>query len=134
RGERPRVLVSAPSEHWGPSVFHSDDLGASWVEPEEGAIAFPADTGGALARVWALAPSPSEPDVVRAGSEPQGLFRSEDRGEHFAFHRPLWEHPHRPDWGAGLGGAAIHTVLPHPSDPKRMVVAMSTGGVYRTDD
>jgi hypothetical protein len=134
RGERPRVLVSATSEHWGPSVFHSDDLGASWVEPEEGAIAFPADTGGALARVWALAPSPSEPDVVWAGSEPQGLFRSEDRGEHFAFHRPLWEHPHRPDWGAGLGGAAIHTVLPHPSDPKRMVVAMSTGGVYRTDD
>jgi hypothetical protein len=134
RTDRPRILVSATSEHWGPSVFHSDDLGASWAEPEDGAIAFPADTGGALARVWALAPSPSEPDVVWAGSEPQGLFRSEDRGEHFAFHRPLWEHPHRPDWGAGLGGAAIHTVLPHPSDPKRIVVAMSTGGVYRTDD
>ena len=134
RTDRPRVLVSATSEHWGPSVFHSDDLGATWAEPQEGAIAFPADTGTALARAWALVPSPSEPDVVWAGSEPQGLFRSEDRGEHFSFQRALWEHPHRPDWGAGFGGAAIHTVLPHPTDPDRMLVAMSTGGVYRTED
>lgn len=134
RADQPRILASATSEHWGPAVFHSDDLGASWIEPEQGAIAFPADTGAALARAWALTPSPSEPDVVWAGSEPQGLFRSEDRGEHFTFQRPLWEHPHRPDWGAGFGGAAIHTVLPHPIDPSRMLVAMSTGGVYRTDD
>jgi hypothetical protein len=134
RADQPRILVSATSEHWGPSVFHSDDLGASWAEPDEGAIAFPADTDTALTRAWALVPSPTEPDVVWAGSEPQGLFRSEDRGEHFTFHRPLWEHPHRPEWGAGQGGAAIHTVLPHPTDPNRMVVAMSTGGVYRTDD
>ena len=134
RGDTPRVLVSATSEHWGPAVYHSDDLGASWAEPAEGAIAFPPDTGVALARAWAIAPSPSEPDVVWAGSEPQGLFRSEDRGERFSMIRPLWEHPHRPEWGAGFGGAAIHTVLPHPSDPLRMIVAMSTGGVYRSDD
>ena len=31
--------------------------------------------------------------------------------------------------------AGIHTVLPHPTDPARVVlVAMSTGGVYRTAD
>jgi hypothetical protein len=134
RREIPRVLVSATSEHWGPAVFHSDDLGRTWAEPAEGSIAFPPDTGASLARAWALVPSPSEPDVVWAGSEPQGLFRSEDRGETFAMVRSLWEHPHRPEWGAGFGGAAIHTVLPHPSDPRRMLVAMSTGGVYRTED
>jgi hypothetical protein len=130
----PRILVSATSEHWGPSVFRSDDLGATWAEPDEGAIAFPPDTGVSLARAWALQPSPCEPDVVWAGSEPQGLFRSADRGEHFELVRPLWDHPHRPDWGAGYGGAAIHTLLPHPTDAQRMLVAMSTGGVYRTDD
>jgi hypothetical protein len=130
----PRVLVSATSEHWGPTVFHSDDLGKSWVEPDKTAIAFPADTEQSLERVWQIAPSPAEPDVVWAGSEPQGLFRSTDRGEHFEFVRPLWDHRHRPDWGAGYGGAAIHTVLPHPTDAERITVAMSTGGVYRSED
>lgn len=134
RGSTPRLLVSAHSEHWGPGLVHSDDLGETWVEPDEGAIAFPEATGAALARAWALVPSPTEPGVVWAGSEPQGLFRSEDRGLHFEFVQPLWDHPHRPDWGAGFGGAAIHTVLPHPSDPQRVTVAMSTGGVYRTED
>jgi hypothetical protein len=134
RGRSPRLLASATSEHWGPSVFHSDDLGVTWAEPDEGSIAFPVDTDVSLGRVWQLAPSLSEPGVVWPGSEPQGLFRSVDGGEHFSFVRTLWDHPHRPDWGAGFGGAAIHSVLAHPTDPGRVVVAMSTGGVYRSDD
>lgn len=134
RGDTPRLLVSADSSHWGPAVLHSDDLGASWAEPDEGALAFPADTGASLVRAWALVPSPSEPDVVWAGSQPSALFRSEDRGEHFTLVRPLWDHPHRPQWDAGFGGQAVHTVLPHPHDPARLMVAMSTGGVYRSDD
>ena len=48
--------------------------------------------------------------------------------------RALWDHPHREQWGAGFGGQAIHTVLPHPTDPQQVTVAMSTGGVYRTFD
>ncbi|NIS29263.1 MAG: exo-alpha-sialidase, partial [Actinobacteria bacterium] len=43
-------------------------------------------------------------------------------------------HPHREKWDAGFGGQAIHTVLPHPVDDQRVLVAMSTGGVYVTDD
>lgn len=129
-----RVLVSSSSEHWGPGVYRSDDLGESWQEPEKGAVAFPADTGQALARVWQLVPSASEDGVVWAGSEPHGLFRSEDGGEHFSFVRALWDHPHRPEWGSGYGGGAIHTVLPHPHDPASLLVAMSTGGVYRSED
>jgi hypothetical protein len=134
RGATPRILASAHSEHWGPGLVHSDDLGKTWVDPDDGAIAFPSDTEAALVRAWALVPSLAEPDVVWAGSEPQGLFRSTDRGEHFEFVRGVWDHPHRPEWGAGFGGAAIHTVLPHPSDPQRITIAMSTGGVYRSDD
>jgi len=48
--------------------------------------------------------------------------------------RGLLDHPHRKDWGAGYGGAAIHTVLPHHDDAESMTVAMSTGGVYQTRD
>jgi hypothetical protein len=134
RASTPRVLASVDSSHWGPAVLHSDDLGRTWAEPDDGALAFPADTGAALERAWAIVPSPSEPDVVWAGTQPSALFRSEDRGEHFALVRGLWDHPHRPEWGAGFGGQAIHTVLPDPEDPARITVAMSTGGVYRSHD
>ena len=134
RADAPRILASATSEHWGPSVFHSDDLGETWVEPDGAAIAFPEDTGATLERAWQLAPSPTEPGVVWAGTQPSALFRSEDGGEHFSMVRPLWDHPHRPEWGAGFGGQAIHTVLPHPADAERLMVAMSTGGVYRSED
>jgi len=134
RGARPRLLASVDSSHWGPAVMHSDDLGVTWAEPDEGALAFPTDTGSALVRAWAIVPSPVEPGVVWAGVQPSALFRSEDGGEHFELVRGLWNHPHRTEWGAGFGGQAVHTVLPHPADPGRVLVAMSTGGVYVTAD
>lgn len=135
RGATPRLLAGATSEHWGPSVFRSDDLGRTWQEPASGAIRFPDDTGAALARVWQLQPdSAQRPGVVWAGTEPSALWRSEDGGETFELVRGLWDHPHRPTWEPGGGGQAIHTVVPHPSDDDRMLVAMSTGGVYRTGD
>jgi hypothetical protein len=134
RGSTPRLLVGADSPHWGPSVFTSEDLGATWSEPEKGAIAFPADTGASLARVWQLTPSLTEPGVVWAGVEPSALFRSDDGGEHFALIHGLWDHPHREHWRPGAGGQALHTVLPDPADSRAITVAMSTGGVYRSAD
>lgn len=95
---------------------------------------FPNDTGAAVERVWQIAPDVHDDDVVWASTEPQALWRSDDRGETFSLVRGLWEHPHRPEWGAGSGGAAIHTILPDPADAAGMLVAMSTGGVYRTAD
>ena len=55
-------------------------------------------------------------------------------GETFTLERALWDHPHRPEWGAGFGGQAFHTLLPHPTDAKSLTVAISTGGVYQTTD
>jgi hypothetical protein len=62
------------------------------------------------------------------------LFKSENGGVSYELVTSLWEHPHRPEWGAGFGGQAIHSILPHPADPQRILVAMSTGGVYRSTD
>jgi photosystem II stability/assembly factor-like uncharacterized protein len=134
RGDRPRLFMASKHWHWGPQVLHSDDLGGSWTPGPDGAIRFPEDTGGTLEAVWSIAPSPVEQGVVWAGSQPSALFRSTDNGESFSMVRALWDHPHRPEWGAGFGGQAIHTLLPHPTDPARVTVAMSTGGVYRTAD
>jgi photosystem II stability/assembly factor-like uncharacterized protein len=135
RRTTPRLLVGADSEHWGPAVFTSDDLGETWQEPSGAPVRFPERTGAALARVWQLQPGrEEEPDVVWAGTEPSALFRSEDGGRTYSFIDGLWDHPHRPEWGEGAGGQAVHTVIPHPRDGGRLTVAMSTGGVYRSED
>jgi photosystem II stability/assembly factor-like uncharacterized protein len=43
-------------------------------------------------------------------------------------------HEHRARWMPGAGGLGLHTIILDPSDHKRMGVAISTGGFYRTDD
>jgi hypothetical protein len=133
RGTSPRLLAGVTSEHYGPSVAYSDDLGRTWQEPDHAPIAFPEDTGAALARVWQFAPG-AEPGVVYAGVEPSALFKSTDGGVTYELVRGLWDHPHREHWMPGGGGQAIHTVVPHPTDPAHVTVAMSTGGVYVTED
>jgi hypothetical protein len=135
RGDVTRILVGARSEHWGPGISWSDDFGKSWHETDDGAISFPADTGSALGRVWQLQPGPAtEPGLVYAGVEPTSLWRSADSGEHFELVRGLWEHPHRPQWTPGFGGAAVHSILVDPDRAEHLTVAMSTGGVYQSED
>ncbi|MDO3394856.1 exo-alpha-sialidase [Nocardioides sp. SOB44] len=129
---RPRLLAGASSTWFGPQVQVSDDLGATW-RPGKAPPVFPGDVDASVDRVWQLAPG-SEPGVVWAGTEPGAVFRSRDDGETWDLERALWDHPHRPRWSEGFGGQAFHTVLPHPTDPGSAVVALSTGGVYRTTD
>lgn len=133
RGETPRLLVGASSSWTGPQVGRSDDLGKTWQETPNGSVRFPPGTEASVERVWQLVPGASA-EVVYAGTEPGAIFRSEDRGETFTLERALWDHPHRPQWNAGFGGQAFHTVLPHPSDPMSVTAALSAGGVYQTTD
>jgi photosystem II stability/assembly factor-like uncharacterized protein len=129
--DRGRLYASVTSSHFGPSLATSDDLGETWREPDHAPVAFPADTGESLRRIWSIA---ADGDRIYVGTEPSALFLSDDGGDTFEMIRALWDHPHRSQWGAGFGGQAIHTLLPHPTDRDTMVVAMSTGGVYRTAD
>ena len=134
RHSPPRILAGLLSPHWGPTVVISEDLGESWTEPEAGAIAFPPETGEALGRIWQLQPDSAErPGVIWAGCEPISVWKSTDGGTSFELNEALWNHPHRPEWGEGYGGAAAHTVLPSPAD-ESVHVAISSGGVYRSDD
>ncbi|MFF9352527.1 WD40/YVTN/BNR-like repeat-containing protein [Streptomyces sp. NPDC014734] len=135
RRKVPRLLVGGTSSHWGPSVFHSDDLGRTWTEPVQPAVTFPRFTGASLERVWQLHPAgPEAPDVVYAGTEPAALFRSPDGGISFELIRPLWEHPTRSSWVPGGGGEGLHTVLTDPRDAGAVTVAVSAAGVFRTKD
>ncbi|WP_244932093.1 exo-alpha-sialidase [Nocardioides sp. W7] len=133
RSSSPRLLAGASSSWLGPQVRWSDDLGATWSETPNGAVRFPEGSDASVERVWQLVPG-AEDGVVYAGTEPGAVWRSADGGAHFELERALWEHPHRPEWGAGFGGQAFHTILPHPTDPASVTVAISTGGVYQTAD
>lgn len=128
----PRLVVGARSWFWGPAVLTSDDDGATWSEPESGAVVFPEETGAAVERIWNLTPDRRVPGRVWAGVEPHSLWRSDDGGTTFALNQALWDHPHRADWKPGAGGPAVHTIVPRPD--AGMVIAMSTGGVYRSSD
>jgi phage pi2 protein 07 len=135
RPATPRLFASIYSEWSGTNLAYSDDFGTTWVEPVKPPIRFPEGADTALKRIWQVTPAPAElSGVVYAGTEPSALFRSNDGGETFELVQSLWDHPHRKEWGEGYGGQAIHSILPHPHDPQRMSVAMSTGGVYRTSD
>jgi hypothetical protein len=135
RGGRSRTFASATSMHWGPTLRMSDDLGATWSSPERQSVRFPADSGRALAQIWQIAPGrESEPDVLYCGVEPAALFESRDAGETWEPNKGLLNHEHQPKWQPGGGGLCLHTIVLDPSNPRRMLIAMSTGGVYRTDD
>ena len=124
-----------PSSSWlGPQVRRTDDLGATWQETPDGAIRFPEDAERVGRADLAAGARRRADGVVYAGTEPGAVWRSDDRGETFALERALWDHPQRPEWGAGFGGQAFHTILPHPTDPQSVTVAISTGGVYQTTD
>ncbi|HEY2705941.1 MAG TPA: exo-alpha-sialidase [Candidatus Dormibacteraeota bacterium] len=135
RPDPPRVFAGVGTGHWGSYLVHSDDLGRTWVEPDRTPLAFPESAGTALVRVWQVQPAgDDQPGVVYAGVEPHALFRSDDGGLSFSLVEGLWNHPHRSAWMPGGGGACLHTVLTHPTDPGWLLVAMSSAGVYRSTD
>jgi photosystem II stability/assembly factor-like uncharacterized protein len=135
RGGRNRILAGTQSWHWGSVVRTSDDFGATWTAPERQNVKFPEDSGLALANIWQIRPGPeNEPDLVYCGVEPAALFQSRDAGDTWSAVDGLLKHEHRPRWQPGGGGLCLHTIVLDAAEPRRMGVAISTAGFYRTDD
>lgn len=134
RGGQHRIWASTQS-FWGTLLRSSEDFGKSWTNPQEASIRFPADTGLSLKNIWQICPGRAdEPGVLYCGVEPAALFETQDGGETWSLVRGLFDHPHRPRWVPGNGGLALHTIVLDPADKQRMYVAISAGGVYRTND
>lgn len=135
RNGRSRIWAGAQSMHWGAVLHSSDDFGHSWTNPEEANVKFPEGTGAALQNIWQIrAGRADEPDTLYCGVEPAALFVSRDAGETWKLTEGLWNHPHREKWVPGGGGLCMHTVLPDPADAQRIRIAISTGGMYVTED
>jgi photosystem II stability/assembly factor-like uncharacterized protein len=135
RHGRSRLWAAVNSSFWGSFLSSSDDFGKTWSNPERYNIKFPDGSEVSLKQIWQIAKGhPSEPDTIYCGVEPAALFKSTDGGESWSLVRGLFDHPHRTQWQPGGGGLCLHTILPDPSNDQRLFVAISTGGVYRTDD
>jgi photosystem II stability/assembly factor-like uncharacterized protein len=125
-----RSIYAAGGSPWyGPAVFRSDDLGATWTHSSAGVTY--GDDGPAITTIWNVTPTAAG---VLAGVEPAGLFRSADRGETWQQVEALRAHPSQPEWQPGGGGLCLHSITVDPADPSRQWVGISAVGTFHTED
>lgn len=123
------IYAGGGNEWFGPAVWQSGDLGATWTHSSEG-LAYEAGETPVKA-VWSLA---TKGRRLYAGVEPAGLFRSDDGGKSWEHVAGLRDHPSRPKWQPGAGGLILHSLVPHPEDDDQVWVAISAAGVFHTAD
>jgi photosystem II stability/assembly factor-like uncharacterized protein len=139
-----RIYASQTSSWFGQVIQRSDDGGATW-NPVGNKFAYEGDAGThqwydgtphpwEFKRAWHLEPSLTDPDTIYAGVEDAALFRSTDGGQNWQELPGLRKHGLGPHWQPGAGGMCLHTILLDPSDAKRMYIAISAAGAFRTDD
>jgi hypothetical protein len=119
----PDRLYASQSSGWsGQVIQRSDDGGATWA-PVGNQFAYQGTPGThqwydgtphpwEFARVWHLEPSLDDPDVVYAGVEDAGLFRSDDGGQSWQELPKLRGHESGPSWQPGAGPSVIMTAVP----------------------
>ena len=123
------IYAAGGNEWFGPAVWKSTDLGATWTHSSAGLVYPEGDTP--IRAAWSVG---AQGELVHAGVEPAGLFRSEDGGRNWTHLAGLREHPSRPQWQPGGGGLILHTLVPHPADARQLWVGISTAGVFHTGD
>ena len=125
---RGTLMAAVNSEFYGPSIRRSKDWGETWDTGGSG-LAYDADDAERVTRVWSIRPTA---DVIYAGVEASGLFRSFDGGDTWEEVRALRQHPTHEQWGPGYGGKCLHTIALDPHHPDWVYIACSAGGAYRT--
>jgi photosystem II stability/assembly factor-like uncharacterized protein len=156
RDSTPRLYAAANHWAWGPSVAKSTDGGRTWDYRSEN-LAFPPEMkeykerrdlppgvpgdwdntpAGTIGNIWNVqAGHESEPGVVFAGTQPAGLFRSEDWGQSWEPVDSINRHENRKGWGGtGGGDSCIHSIHVHPDDPKQIFLCVGSGGSYKSMD
>lgn len=127
--------------HWGVKLHRSADRGNTWEE-----VAAPAYPEGEEVKdgvpattryIWSMANCGKEPGRrLWIGTDPGGLFMSEDNGNSFQLVESLWKHPSRKEhwFGGGRDQPGIHSIVVDPRDEKHIYIAISCAGVFETAD
>ncbi len=158
-----RIYASQTSGWFGQIIQRSDDGGKTWHQPgtpagqpaapgppksESNKFAYDAAAKPLTThqwydgtqhpwefkRVWHLEPSLTDSNAVYAGVEDAAIFQSTDGGENWQELPGLRGHGTGPNWQPGAGGMCLHTIILDPKNPKRMWIAISAAGAFRTDD
>lgn len=139
-----RLYASQSSGWFGQMIQRSDDGGKTW-KPMDNKFVYEGVPGThqwydgtphpwEFKRVWHLEPSYTDPDTVYAGVEDAALFRTTDGGGSWQELPGLRTHESGSRWSPGAGGLGLHTILLDRNNPKRIYVAISAAGVFRSDD
>jgi len=139
--------------HFGPKLHRSEDRGKNWQEiavPAFAAARTAADTrttadaaatdkdqkAPSVDMIWSLeAGGVDESGVLWAGTIPGALFRSADKGDSWQLVTALWDLPARAEWfGGGYDQPGIHSICVDPRNSNRLVLAISCGGVWYSED
>ena len=157
-----RIYASQTSGWFGQVIQRSNDGGKTWETPGGGITKneqgwpqgesnkFVYDTSAApltthqwydgtqhpweFKRVWHLEPSPTDADTVYAGVEDAAISRSTDGAHSWQELSGLRGHGTGPKWQPGAGGMCLHTIILDKKNPKRIYIAISAAGAFRTDD
>jgi photosystem II stability/assembly factor-like uncharacterized protein len=155
-----RIYASQTSGWFGQIIQRSDDGGKTWEPPgsspeslkspdgmlkgESNKFVYEGEVGThqwydgtqhpwEFKRVWHLEPSLTDPNTAYAGVEDAAIFKTVDGGKTWQ-ELPGLRKAKGHLWQPGAGGMAVHTILLDPKNAKRMFVAISAGGAFRTDD
>ncbi|HUZ87071.1 MAG TPA: hypothetical protein VNF26_08970 [Candidatus Baltobacterales bacterium] len=141
----PDRLYASQSSAWFGQVMHrSNDAGKTW-ETVGNQFQYDGTPGThtwydgsphpwEFKRVWHLEPSLTDPDTVYAGVEDAALFKTTDAGQTWNELPALRTQKTGPSWAPGAGGLCLHTLVIDPTNPDRLYAAISSAGVFRTDD
>jgi hypothetical protein len=138
-----RIYASQCSGWFGQKIQRSNDGGRTW-EPVADKFAYEGTPGThqwydgtqhpwEFKRVWHLEPSLTDPDTVYAGVEDAAIFKTTDGGKSWQ-ELPGLRTAKGHLWQPGAGGMGLHTILLDPTNPRRIYVAISAGGAFRTED
>jgi photosystem II stability/assembly factor-like uncharacterized protein len=142
--DQKRIYASQATDWFGQVVHRSDDGGKTW-QTVGNEFKYDGEPGKHLwydgtphpwefKRVWHFEPSPTDRDEVFAGVEDAALFRSTDGGATWKELSGMRGHSSGDKWAPGAGGMCLHTILIDRDNPRRMFIAISAAGVFRSDD
>ena len=127
--------------HWGVKLHRSADRGKTWEE-----VAAPAFPEGeevkdgmpaATRYIWSISHGGNNnTSRIWLGTDPGGLFVSENGGDSFELVESLWNHPTRKThWmGGGRDLPGIHSIVVDPRNEDHVYIGISCAGVFETLD